>query len=87
MKEGIYYGRTWGKNKKIKERLVKEFGICYWCRNPVKIYPHEEYRGVGIMPPNDEATLDHIKSRPRGREVGENTPKVLSCRSCNRRRN
>lgn len=84
--DGIFYGKMWSRNKKIKERLVKEFGICYWCKIPVKIYLHEDYRGKGLNPPTDEATLDHLKSRKRGRELGEVTPKVLSCRKCNNQR-
>lgn len=47
----------------------------------MKIYAHEEFLGKPL--PDDTATLDHLKSKNVGREKGENTPKVLSCRKCN----
>ena len=76
---GIYYGGLYGRNKKIKERLVQEYGKCYWCSIKVIIYTREK----GLVCPDDEATLDHLKSKIAGRKVGEITPKVLSCRKCN----
>lgn len=77
--KGIFYGRKWGRGKQIKERLVKEFGKCYWCEIPVVIYPFEE----GITRPDNEATLDHFKSKNAVRKKHENTPKILACRACN----
>jgi hypothetical protein len=79
-KKGIFYGILYSKErKKIKELLVEHFGKCFWCKIPVIIYPHGTY----IFPPDDLATFDHLKSKGRGRKLGENTPKVLSCRKCN----
>jgi len=78
-KYGIFYGRLWGRRKIIKEKLVREYGKCYWCGIKVKI--HVEIKG--ITPPFDTATLDHLKSKNLGRKKGENTPKVLSCKKCN----
>ena len=79
---GVFYGKLWSRSKQIKERLVEEYGKCYWCKIQVKIYPHEN----GMSLPDDTATLDHLKSKNAGREKGENTPKVLSCRKCNQQR-
>lgn len=77
--QGIFYGRKWNRGREIKAKLMEEFGKCFWCKIEVVVYPHTH----GVTPPDNEATLDHLKSKNAGREKGENTPKVLSCRKCN----
>lgn len=87
-KQGIHYGSLWRNHKKIRSSLIALFGKCFWCKIPVRQYPHEEvtsFYAIGKHP-TDEATLDHVKSRYAGRKKGEVTAKVLCCWPCNMKR-
>jgi len=80
-KNGIHYGMLGDRkrHRKIKEGMLEAFGKCFWCSIPVRSYQTP----LGQPTPFDQATFDHLKSKPKGRRKGEITPKVLSCMKCN----
>lgn len=70
--------------KVLKEYLVENYKVCYFCQRPVKIYPNQvDKKG---WQPNDLATIDHLNPR-QIRKRGELSVKVLACHNCNHMRN
>lgn len=66
----------------LKQFLVKEYRVCYFCGVSVTLYDYVEGRGL----PDDAATIDHLK--PRGfRKRYQIVEKVLACYKCNHDRN
>ena len=76
-----YNQENYGSYKQLKLLLLKEIGVCFWCKITVKDYPYED----GVPDKPDMATVDHIQSRFE-RKKGEVVEKVLACYKCNQRR-
>lgn len=74
-------GITRGRHRRLKLALIAEFGVCFYCDDPVfDIQPKD-----GETAPPNQATLDHTVSR-FFREKGEEVLKVLCCNRCNQQR-
>lgn len=70
------------RKRALKLALIREFGVCFWCKIPVRDY--------GKIPelmhhPRDMATIDHLISKYH-RKPHERVIKVLACDPCNSKR-
>lgn len=82
--KAIYYKPLWRNcNKKVRKLLAEQSNSkCFWCKITVKEYDLKDKENM----PDDQATLDHLKSKSKGRKSYEVVPKVLACYKCNRER-
>lgn len=75
-------------NKQSKQRrsLFAKNPACYWCERITTLYVAKD----GEIPPDNMATIDHLRSRfnPRRKEPNPKGEKrrVLACHKCNQKR-
>ena len=75
------------RKQRLKERLfLRQRGLCHWCRCGMELLPPIPKRHD---PPDNEATIEHLRSRldPSRKEPATgDVRRVLACRSCNNER-